>query len=118
MHHIALASEDIFASVAAMKNAGAELLQIPPNYYDDLVAKFDLDPDFVDRLQSAGVPFDRDDDGAFLNAYTPPFEDRFFIEVVQRIDGYERYGAANAPVRMAALSQWHARNKPAGMPRT
>jgi 4-hydroxyphenylpyruvate dioxygenase len=118
VHHIALATGDIFDCVDKLKAAGAEVLQIPPNYYDDLPARFDLDPDFVDRLQAANVLYDQDDNGAFLNAYTPPFEDRFFVEIVQRVENYEGYGAANAPVRMAALSHWRARSKPAGMPRT
>ncbi len=117
VHHIALATDDIFECVDKLKAAGAELLQIPPNYYDDLPARFELDPDFVDRLQAAGVLYDQDDNGAFLNAYTPPFEDRFFFEIVQRVERYEGYGAANAAVRMAALSHWRARNRPAGMPR-
>ena len=118
VHHIALATSNIFDCVDKLKAAGAELLQIPPNYYDDLPARFELDADFVDRLQAAGVLYDQDDNGAFLNAYTPPFEDRFFFEIVQRVERYEGYGAANAAVRMAALSHWRARSRPAGMPRS
>ncbi|MGD7411775.1 hypothetical protein [Ralstonia pseudosolanacearum] len=45
--------------------------------------------------------YDRDTHGEFLHAYTVPFHDRFFFELVQR-DGYAGFGAANAAVRMAA----------------
>jgi 4-hydroxyphenylpyruvate dioxygenase len=40
------------------------------------------------------------------------FRGRFFFEVVQRSGGYDQYGAANAPVRMAAQAQ--AQRQPVG----
>jgi 4-hydroxyphenylpyruvate dioxygenase len=49
--------------------------------------------------------YDRDDGGEYLHAYTDPFDDRFFFEVVERIGDYRGYGAVNAAVRMAAQSQ-------------
>lgn len=117
VHHVALSTADIFASMARLKEAGADLLSIPPNYYDDLPARFDLDPEFVDRMQAAGILYDQDERGQFLHAYTLPFDNRFFFEVVERRGAYDGYGAPNAPVRMAALTQEYARRFPAGMPR-
>jgi len=49
--------------------------------------------------------YDCDENGEFLHAYTQTFDDRFFFEIVERRDGYQQYGAANAPVRMAAQAQ-------------
>lgn len=40
--------------------------------------------------------YDRDDPGEFLHACTGPFDDRCFFEIVQRVNGYRQYGAANA----------------------
>ncbi|MBL8670418.1 MAG: sugar phosphate isomerase/epimerase and 4-hydroxyphenylpyruvate domain-containing protein [Alphaproteobacteria bacterium] len=116
-HHIALATDDVFAAVERFRAAGAAIMPIPANYYDDLPARFDLAPELVDRLQASNVLYDQDDTGAFLNAYTLPFEDRFFFEFVQRQGGYQGYGAANAPIRMAAQAQQHARLHPDGLPR-
>lgn len=118
VHHVALSTSDIFAAMARLKELGADLLAIPANYYDDLPARFDLGPDLVDRMQVAGILYDQDEWGRFLHAYTLPFEDRFFFEVVERRGGYDGYGAPNAPVRMAALTQEYARRHPPGMPRT
>lgn len=117
VHHVALSTGDIFAAMAKLKETGADVLAIPPNYYDDLPARFDLDPDFVERMRLAGILYDQDERGQFLHAYTLPFDNRFFFEVVERRGGYDGYGAANAPVRMAALTQEYARRYPAGMPR-
>ncbi len=39
VQHIALATGDIFATVAELKRRGVKLLSISPNYYDDLVGE-------------------------------------------------------------------------------
>ena len=57
-------------------------------------------------LERGHLLYDRDGQGGdFLHAYTVPFEDRFFFEVVERRGGYDGYGAANAAVRMAAQAR-------------
>lgn len=104
VQHIALATTDIAATVGRMRSNGARFLPIPANYYEDLAAKFGLDDAFVDRLAAASILYDRDGDGEFFHAYTEPFEERFSIEVVER-RAYDGYGAANAPVRLAAQAQ-------------
>ncbi|MCP2252761.1 4-hydroxyphenylpyruvate dioxygenase [Prauserella aidingensis] len=100
--HIAFASDDIFASARAMRARGAPLLPIPDNYYDDLEARMELDPDLLAALRECQVLYDRDDDGEFFHFHTEVLGDRVFFEVVQRVGGYDGYGVANAPVRMAA----------------
>jgi 4-hydroxyphenylpyruvate dioxygenase len=108
VHHIAFRSDDIFAAAARCRANGVPLLPIPANYYDDVAVRYDLKPDFLDRLARNGILYDRAGGGEYLQLYTEPFEDRFFFEIVQRIGGYDLYGAANAAVRMA--SQTRARN--------
>ena len=56
VQHLAFASRDIFATAAALTANGFETLAISPNYYDDVEARFGLDPDFADRLQAAEHP--------------------------------------------------------------
>jgi len=85
------------------------MLSIPVNYYDDLAARFSLADEFVDELRQSGVLYDRIGEGELLQAYTEPFEDRFYFEVLERRGGYELYGAANAPVRMAAMARLRKR---------
>ncbi|MFC3068872.1 bifunctional sugar phosphate isomerase/epimerase/4-hydroxyphenylpyruvate dioxygenase family protein [Phenylobacterium soli] len=110
VNQVAFSTGDIFKAVRALRKAGLELLRIPENYYDDLAARLGLDEAFVEKLRDHGVLYDRDAEGGeFLHVYTRTFHDRFFFEIVQRQGGYDQYGAANAPVRMAAQSRTAAR---------
>ncbi|MGI5290150.1 bifunctional sugar phosphate isomerase/epimerase/4-hydroxyphenylpyruvate dioxygenase family protein [Nonomuraea polychroma] len=96
--HVALACDDILAVARRLhaEHPGL-LLPIPGNYYDDLEARHEVDPE----LRRLGVLYDRDEDGGeFLHLYTVTVG-RVFFELVQRIGGYDGYGAANAPIRLA-----------------
>jgi 4-hydroxyphenylpyruvate dioxygenase len=104
VHHVALACDDIFHAAEVLAASG-RLLTIPANYYGDLGARLGLDEAFVARLAKHNVLYDRIGDGEFLHVYTEVFEERFFLEYVHRIGGYDQYGAVNAAIRMAA----HAR---------
>jgi 4-hydroxyphenylpyruvate dioxygenase len=99
--YIAFAVRDAAAAVAGM--AGAPLLEIAENYYEDLGARLDLDEAGLEALRTHHLLYDQDGSGAgFRHAYTLPFEERFFFEFVERDAGYAGFGAANAGARMAA----------------
>lgn len=100
--HIAFAADDALIAAKAARSAGAPILDIPGNYYDDLDARLDLPPDLLAQLREHSVLYDRDSRGEFLHFCTPILGTRVFFEVVQRIGDYGGYGATNAPVRMAA----------------
>lgn len=98
--HIAFAVGDLVATARAARDRGLEFLQIPANYYEDLDARFDLEPGFLATLQELNLLYDRDTDGEFLHFYTATVGSVFF-EMVERRGGYDGYGAPNAPVRHA-----------------
>ncbi len=102
VQHLAFASTDIFATAAAMASAGFRILEIPPNYYDDLAARFGLDAAAEERLRAANILYDRDDGGEFFQVYGQMFGEGFFFEIVERRDAYRGYGGPNAPFRIAA----------------
>jgi 4-hydroxyphenylpyruvate dioxygenase len=102
IQHLALRTHDIFAAADRLRQAGFVPLQISQNYYDDLEARFGLAPDFTARLRVGNMLYDRDDAGEFLQIYSQPYGDGFFIEIVERRDNYAGYGAFNAPFRIAA----------------
>jgi 4-hydroxyphenylpyruvate dioxygenase len=102
VQHLAFATEDIFATVAALTSRGFEALSVSPNYYADLEARFGLDPALCTRLRESNILYDRDNKGEYFQVYGRTFGDGFFFEIVERRSGYEGYGAANAPVRIAA----------------
>ncbi len=104
VQHIAFATDDIFATVGRMRAAGVELLPIPENYYDDLDARIDLAPEALEHLRANNVLYDRQGAGEYFQAYTKDFDGGFFFEIVQR-RGYAGFGAANAPIRLAAQTR-------------
>jgi 4-hydroxyphenylpyruvate dioxygenase len=105
VQHIAMATIDLRRAIDQLAARGARFLPIPGNYYEDIEARWGLDPDRLAMLRAHNILYDRDDAGEFLHAYTDPFDDRFFFEIVQRIGDYQQYGAANASVRMAAQAK-------------
>jgi 4-hydroxyphenylpyruvate dioxygenase len=100
--HVAFACTDALAAARAARDAGARLLAIPDNYYDDLDARLAPPPDRLAAMRELNVLLDRDDHGDFLHFYTEVLGGRVFFEVVERTGGYAGYGEVNAPVRMAA----------------
>ncbi len=98
--HIAFAVEDLVATAREARRRGLEFLQIPANYYEDLDARFDLEPGFLATLRELNLLYDRDGDGEFLHFYTATVGSVFF-EMVERRGNYDGYGAPNAPVRHA-----------------
>ncbi|WP_327658301.1 sugar phosphate isomerase/epimerase and 4-hydroxyphenylpyruvate domain-containing protein [Streptomyces sp. NBC_00483] len=104
--HIALATSDVVAAARRFRAAGGELLPMPGNYYDDLAARFEFAPGELETYQELGILYDRDAHGTFRHCYTRTVG-RVFFELAQREDGYQGYGAQNAPVRLAAQ---HAAN--------
>lgn len=106
VQHVALTTNDIFASADAMLAAGAAILPIPGNYYDDIAARFGLDQPALSRMKSRNILYDVDaGDHVYLHMYARAFDKRFFFEIVQR-DGYIGYGAANSGVRLTAQSRY------------
>ncbi|MFF3935869.1 bifunctional sugar phosphate isomerase/epimerase/4-hydroxyphenylpyruvate dioxygenase family protein [Streptomyces phaeofaciens] len=99
--HIALATDDVVAAARRFTEAGGRLLPIPANYYDDLAARFPFEDGELETYRALGILYDRDEHGAFRHCYTHTVG-RVFFELVQRDAGHQGYGAANAPVRLAA----------------
>lgn len=99
--HVAVRVDDALAVARSARERGLRFLPIPGNYYDDLEARFGLDPALLAELRELGLLYDRDAAGSFIHFYTPTIDGVFF-EIVQRIGAYDGYGAPNAPVRLAA----------------
>jgi 4-hydroxyphenylpyruvate dioxygenase len=99
--HVAFSTDDVVAVARRAVDRGLVPLAIPTNYYDDLMARFDLTSSEVEAMAELGLLHDRDATGDFTHFYTATVGGVFF-EVVQRTGGYDGYGAPNAGVRLAA----------------
>ena len=102
VQHLAFATDDIFQAANLLLANGFQALTISPNYYDDVEARFGLDPELADRLRAGNILYDRDGQGEYLQLYAPAWGEGFIFEVVERRGGYNGYGAPNAPFRIAA----------------
>lgn len=103
VQHVAFASADIFMTAAALSQTGFSFLEISPNYFADLQARFGLEDAFVARLKQYNILYDRDGSGGeYFQLYSNLYGDGFFFEIVERRGGYNGYGAPNAQFRIAA----------------
>jgi 4-hydroxyphenylpyruvate dioxygenase len=107
VQHIALQTDDIFATASTLREHGAQVLPIPANYYEDLQARFDLDDELTGRLSENNIFYAREAEGEYFQLFLRAFQKRFFFEIVQRRN-YHAYGASNAAIRIAAQSRYRA----------
>ncbi len=106
VQHVALQTDDIFETAAVLAANGFAALPVPSAYYQNIAQRFDLDPDLLAALTRANALYDRNSAGGeFFQVYSLPLSSGLFFEIVQRKGGYSGYGAANSPVRRAALAQ-------------
>ncbi len=100
--HVAFATDDIVGAARAALAAGAPILPVPANYYDDLDARLAPPAEQLATMRELNLLYDRNSDGEFWHFYTAVLGGRVFFEMVQRVGGYDGYGELNSPVRMAA----------------
>ena len=96
VQHIAVATDDILATVKALKSRGVEFLGTPSSYYDDLEARVGKIDEPVAELKAHGILVDRDDEGYLLQLFSKPVQDRptLFFEIIQR-KGAKGFGKGN-----------------------
>ena len=106
--HLALATDDILASVDAMRAAGIEFLATPDSYYSDpeLRARIGEVRVPIEDLQSRGILVDRDEDGYLLQIFTKPIGDRptVFFEMIER-HGSLGFGKGNFKALFEAIER-------------
>lgn len=104
--HIAVATDDIVATVAQMRDRGVEFLYVPDTYYDDLKSRVgEIDED-IEIIKQHGILVDRDDEGYLLQLFTKPVVDRptMFFEIIQR-KGAWSFGKGNFQALFEAIER-------------
>jgi 4-hydroxyphenylpyruvate dioxygenase len=110
VQHIALATDDIVASVRAMTAAGVEFLRTPGSYYDELGSWVGQTRVPTGELRELGILADRDEDGYLLQIFTQPVQDRptVFFELIER-HGSQGFGKGNFKALFEAIEREQAR---------
>jgi len=106
VQHIAMATDDIIATVSKLRAQGVQFLKVPTTYYDDLEKRCGKIDEPVDQLAELGILVDRDDEGYMLQIFTKPVEDRptLFYEVIQR-KGSRSFGKGNFKALFEAIER-------------
>ncbi|HEV7713298.1 MAG TPA: VOC family protein, partial [Asanoa sp.] len=106
--HIALATNDIIATVTAMRETGVEFLNTPDSYYDDpeLRARIGEVRVPIETLKEHRILVDRDEDGYLLQIFTTPIGDRptVFYELIER-HGSLGFGKGNFKALFEAIER-------------
>ena len=109
VQHIALATDDIVATVRAMKAAGVEFLDTPDSYYEQLGSWVGETRVPLAKLAAEKILADRDEDGYLLQIFTKPVQDRptVFFELIER-HGSRGFGSGNFKALFQALEREQA----------
>ena len=106
--HLAVATNDILASVDALRANGVEFLDTPDSYYEDpeLRARIGNVRVPIEELQQRGILVDRDEDGYLLQIFTKPLGDRptVFFELIER-HGSLGFGKGNFKALFEAIER-------------
>jgi 4-hydroxyphenylpyruvate dioxygenase len=96
VQHIAMATDDIVATVRALKSRGVEFLSVPQSYYESVSGRVGNIDEKIEALSELGILVDRDDEGYLLQIFTKPVQDRptLFYEIIQR-KGAKSFGRGN-----------------------
>lgn len=111
VQHMALATDDIVATVAALRDRGARLMRVPDSYYEDVAARLDWSEigEDLERLRAHGILVDQDDEGYLLQLFTEPVGDRptLFYEIIER-HGSRGFGLGNFKALFEAIEREQA----------
>lgn len=110
VQHIAMATDDIVATVSALRDRGVRFMKVPDEYYADAKERLaDVELPWAD-LERLNVLVDRDELGHLLQIFTETVMDRptVFFEIIQRA-GARGFGEGNFKALFEAIERDQAR---------
>ncbi|GAB4091578.1 4-hydroxyphenylpyruvate dioxygenase family protein [Flaviaesturariibacter terrae] len=109
VQHVALATNDIVATVRDLMSRGVEFLKVPNSYYDDLLDRVGPIDEDLEPLKELGILVDRDNEGYLLQLFSKPVQDRptLFFEIIQR-KGAKSFGKGNFKALFEAIEREQA----------
>lgn len=109
VQHIAFSTDDIVATVRALRARGVRFIFVPPAYYEAVPSRVGVIKEDLASLQTLGILVDRDEDGYLLQIFTKTLQDRptLFFEIIQR-EGSRGFGAGNFKALFEAIEREQA----------
>jgi 4-hydroxyphenylpyruvate dioxygenase len=106
VQHIALRTDDIVASVRALRERGVRFMDVPSDYYVEARHRLEgVDLPWA-ALEELRILVDRDHDGYLLQIFTEMVTDRptVFFEIIQR-EGAKGFGEGNFKALFEAIER-------------
>lgn len=94
VQHLAFLTNDILASLDALKNSEIETLDIDDQYYSDIFQKIPHVKEDHKKIREHNVLVDGDDEGYLLQIFTKDIIGPIFIEIIQR-NNHLSFGEGN-----------------------
>jgi 4-hydroxyphenylpyruvate dioxygenase len=112
VQHLALRTDDIVATVSALRERGIRLLHVPADYYEEAprrMAGLDVALPW-EQLAELGILVDRDESGYLLQVFTESVASRptAFLEIIQR-EGARGFGEGNFKALFVSIEAEQAR---------
>ncbi len=106
VQHIAIATDDIIATVTELRKRGVEFLYVPEIYYDEVWQRVGKINEDVNKIKELNILVDRDEEGYLLQLFTKPVQDRptVFFEIIQRC-GAKSFGKGNFKALFEAIER-------------
>ncbi|MEI7771298.1 MAG: 4-hydroxyphenylpyruvate dioxygenase [Chloroflexales bacterium] len=106
VQHIALETNDICATVDALRAAGIRFITVPPVYYEGLSQRVGPIDESIASLRERHILVDCDEEGYMLQIFSQPLQDRptLFVEIIQR-KGSRGFGKGNFKALFEAIER-------------
>lgn len=107
IQHIALGSDDIYATVEALSANGIQFMDVPDSYYDAVDERLPGHGEDLDRLKENKILIDgspQDGKGLLLQIFTETVIGPIFFEIIQR-KGNEGFGEGNFQALFEAIER-------------
>jgi len=104
IQHIALSTDDIYASVEALKHCGVRFMSTPHTYYEAVDARLPGHREDLDRLERDGILVDGEGGKLLLQIFTETVIGPIFFEIIQR-KGNEGFGEGNFQALFEAIER-------------
>jgi 4-hydroxyphenylpyruvate dioxygenase len=110
VQHIALRTDDIVATVTALRARGVRFMRVPSTYYEEAHSRLAGVALPWDDLERLNILVDRDDEGHLLQIFTETITDRptLFFEIIER-RGARGFGEGNFKALFEAIERDQAR---------
>jgi 4-hydroxyphenylpyruvate dioxygenase len=105
IQHIAIASKDIYATVAALSTRGMQFLDVPKAYYGKINARLPGHGEDLERLRENHILIDgQPGGGLLLQIFTKTVIGPVFFEIIQR-KGDDGFGEGNFRALFEAMER-------------